>query len=234
MIARPAVRRRARSTGSRRRTPTGAVCGQPRGRRTPSVRWHVVSRAPDQAARLGACGRRALPDEGGGTPSPGPGPPRDSSTGGPLFDVDAVEECASASSGRRADNFAVGRFVRGFRLDASRTRRLHPERSPAPGPRRGCAKQRTFAVIIESPGLGQRRSSSARLLARRAARSPRRHRESRRGEADPRRPLGVAAHAEVRDRDAADPDHDQPDCAAEAELPVLGTAAVVPSARRRA
>jgi hypothetical protein len=46
----------------------------------------------------------------------------------------------------RPGNFAVGYFVRGFRLDASRTRRLLRAVS-GPGPKRGCPKQRTFASV---------------------------------------------------------------------------------------
>jgi len=46
---------------------------------------------------------------------------------------------------------ALGRFVRGFRLDASRTRRLLRALTGA-GPERGCPKQRTFAVVIATPG----------------------------------------------------------------------------------
>jgi hypothetical protein len=78
------------------------------------------------------------------------GPPRDSTSGGPLFTrtPKRVRVCVFRTP---ADNFAVGNFVRGFRLDASRTRRLLGALTGA-GPRRGCAKQRTFAVIIESPG----------------------------------------------------------------------------------
>jgi hypothetical protein len=77
------------------------------------------------------------------------GPPRDS-TGGPLFTVAprTVRICIFRTP---PNHFAVGYFVRGFRLDASRTRRLLRALTGA-GPRRGCAKQRTFAVVIRSAG----------------------------------------------------------------------------------
>ena len=100
-------------------------------------------------------------------------PPRDSRTGGPLFTRTPrrVRVCVFRTP---ADNFAVGNFIRGFRLDESRTRRLLGALTGA-GPRRGCAKQRTFAVIIESPG-SVAQVEPGRVLARGAARSPRRHR----------------------------------------------------------
>jgi hypothetical protein len=77
------------------------------------------------------------------------GPPRDSS-GGPLFNVapKSVRVCVFRT---KADQISLGHFIRGFRLDPSRTRRLLRALTGA-GPRRGCAKQRTFAVVIASAG----------------------------------------------------------------------------------
>src|SRR6185437_1326063 len=77
------------------------------------------------------------------------GPPRDSN-GGPLFTPapKRVRVCVFRTPPNR---FAVGHFIGGFRLDASRTRRLLRALTGA-GPRRGCTKQRTFAVVIRSPG----------------------------------------------------------------------------------
>jgi hypothetical protein len=134
------------------RTPVDR-CGHPLGWPPrglfPRVHWHVVwvhrirqlISAPAVAANC--------PMRWGNTVA-WAGPPRDSESGGPLFSraPRRVHICVFRTP---ADNFAVGNFVRGFRLDASRTRRLLGALTGA-GPRRGCTKQRTFAVIIESPG----------------------------------------------------------------------------------
>lgn len=129
------------------RTPTG-LCGQPRGGGPPTVRWHVVSvhrvkqivSAPALAAHC--------PMKVGNTVA-WAGPPRNS-TGGPLFDV-APWKARVCIYRTPPGNFAVGRFVRGFRLDTSRTRRLIRALG-GPGPRRGCPKQRTFAEVGASVG----------------------------------------------------------------------------------
>jgi hypothetical protein len=134
------------------RTPVdrcGHPVGWPNGGKFPRVHWRVVwvhrikqlITAPAVAANC--------PMRWGNTVA-WAGPPRDSTSGGPLFTRTPrrVRVCVFRTP---ADNFAVGNFVRGFRLDASRTRRLLGALTGA-GPRRGCAKQRTFAVIIESPG----------------------------------------------------------------------------------
>ncbi len=95
-------------------------CHQPLGY-PPSIRWHVVRMrrirqlvsAPALAAH---CAMRV------GNTVAWAGPPRDS-TGGPLFDVPPwrTHVCIYRTP---PDNFATGRFVRGFRLDVSQTRRL--------------------------------------------------------------------------------------------------------------
>jgi outer membrane murein-binding lipoprotein Lpp len=122
--------------------------GLPKGEQPTWIRWHVVSvhRIKQQisAPALAA----SCPMKWGNSVA-WAGPPRDS-TGGPLFPVapKTVRICVFRTPPSR---FAVGHFVRGFRLDASRTRRLLRALTGS-GPRRGCAKQRTFAVVIRSPG----------------------------------------------------------------------------------
>ncbi len=113
------------------------------------MRWHVVwvhrvKQLLSAAAVVSGC-----PMEVGNTVA-WAGPPRDATAGSPLFDraPKRVRICIFRTPPNR---FAVGRFVRGFRLDASRTRRLLGALT-GPGPKRGCAKQRTFAVVIASPG----------------------------------------------------------------------------------
>ena len=209
------------------RTPVdrcGHPVGWPEWREVPASALACRLGAPDQAAHHGAGGRAPTARCRWGTPSPGPdhratpGPAGRSSPG-------RRGESASASSGRRPDNFAVGSFVRGFRLDGSRTRRLLGALTGG----RTETRLREAAHVRghhREPRLG-RAGRARRVLARRATRSPRRHREPGRREGDPRR-LGVAAHAEVRDRDAADPDQDQPEHAAETELPVLRSTAAPP------
>src|SRR6185369_2947509 len=75
--------------------------------------------------------------------------PRDS-TGGPLF-IRAPKSVRICIFRTLPNRFALGHFIGGFRLDESRTRRLLGALTGA-GPRRGCAKQRTFAVVIRSHG----------------------------------------------------------------------------------
>jgi hypothetical protein len=130
-------------------------CGHPLGlplgeKRPPTgIRWHVVSvRRIKQQISAPALAANC-PMEWGNSVA-WAGPPRDSA-GGLLFPLapKTVRICVFRTP---PDRFAVGHFVRGFgRLDASRTRRLLRALTGA-GPRRGCAKQRTFAVVIRSPG----------------------------------------------------------------------------------
>lgn len=122
-------------------------CGQPLGY-PPSIDWRVVRvqrvrqlvSAPALAAH---CAMRV------GNTAAWAGPPRNS-TGGPLFDVPPwrARICIYRTP---PGNFAVGRFVRGFRLDVSSTERL-VRALEGPGPRRGCPKQRTFAEVGASVG----------------------------------------------------------------------------------
>jgi hypothetical protein len=123
-------------------------CGHPAGF-PPAVRWHVVRvRRIKQLISAPAVAANC-PMRWGNTVA-WAGPPRDSAAGGPLFlrAPRTVRVCVFRAPRNR---FAVGHFVRGFRLDASRTRRLLTALT-GPGPSRGCAKQRTFAVVIRSPG----------------------------------------------------------------------------------
>ena len=128
-------------------------CGHPLGfgvgHRPPAVRWHVVRVRRIKQLISAAAVAAACPMRWGNTVA-WAGPPRDSA-GGPLFPVapKTVRVCVFRTPPNR---FAVGQFVRGFRrLDGSRTRRLLSALT-GPGPRRGCAKQRTFAVVIRSAG----------------------------------------------------------------------------------
>jgi hypothetical protein len=123
-------------------------CGHPAGF-PPAVRWHVVRvRRIKQLISAPAVAANC-PMRWGNTVA-WAGPPRDSAAGGPLFlrAPRTVHVCVFQTPSNR---LAVGRFVRGFRLDASRTRRLLRGLT-GPGPRRGCPKQRTFAVVIASSG----------------------------------------------------------------------------------
>ena len=123
-------------------------CGHPAGF-PPAVRWHVVRvRRIKQLISAPAVAANC-PMRWGNTVA-WAGPPHDSAAGGPLFlrAPRTVHVCVFRAPPNR---FAVGHFVRGFRLDASRTRRLLGALT-GPGPSRGCAKQRTFAVVIRSPG----------------------------------------------------------------------------------
>jgi hypothetical protein len=128
-------------------------CGHPlglaKGDRPTKVRWHVVWVHRIKQVISAAAVAANCPMEWGNTVA-WAGPPRDSG-GGPLFPVapKSVRICVFRTPPNR---FAVGHFVRGFRrLGAARTRRLLGALTGA-GPRRGCPKQRTFAVIIRSPG----------------------------------------------------------------------------------
>ncbi len=133
------------------RTPVdgcGHPLGLPKGERPERVRWHVVSVRRIRELVSAAAVAANCPMEWGNSVA-WAGPPRDSS-GGPIFPVAprTVRICVYRT---KPDQIALGHFVRGFRLDASRTRRLLGALSGA-GPRRGCPKQRTFAVVIRSPG----------------------------------------------------------------------------------
>jgi hypothetical protein len=78
--------------------------------------------------------------------------PREDTTGGPLFGhaPTRVRVCVFRTLPHR---FAVGYFVRGFRLDAAQTRRLLGALR-GPGPKRGCPKQRNFAFVGNGPESG--------------------------------------------------------------------------------
>jgi hypothetical protein len=125
-------------------------CGQPLGS-PPTVRWHVVRvrrlRQLVSAAALAAnCPMKV------GNTAAWAGPPHDARAGDALFERTprTVHVCVYRTP---PDHFAVGDFVRGFRLDAARTRRLL-EALDGAGPKRGCPKQRTFADVDAGPGLG--------------------------------------------------------------------------------
>jgi hypothetical protein len=121
-------------------------CGQPLGydyRKGPPIRWHVVwvhrvKQLVTAAAVAAHCAMRV------GNTAAWAGP-REATSGGPLFPrvPKTVRICIYRTP---ADNFAVGDFVRGFRLDGSQTRRLLRALN-GPGPRRGCPKQRMFASV---------------------------------------------------------------------------------------
>ena len=158
------------------RTPTG-LCGQPRGGGPPTVRWHVVSvhrvkqivSAPALAAH---CPMKL------GTPWPGPGrrttPPGDRSS------TSRRGRPASASTGRRPATSRSGASSADSVLDAV----SHPATAS------GRSAARAEAWLPEAThvrgGRRERRERSCggagRLLPRRAARPPGRHRESRCGE----------------------------------------------------
>jgi hypothetical protein len=127
-------------------------CGHPLGfgvgHGPPAVRWHVVQVRRIKQVISAAAVAANCPMRWGNTVA-WAGPPRDS-TGGPLFPTapKTVRVCVFRTP---PDRFAVGNFIRGFRLDASRTRRLL-RAAAGSGPKRGCAKQRTFAVVIRAPG----------------------------------------------------------------------------------
>ena len=135
------------------RTPVDR-CGHPLGlapgEKRVNVRWHTVRvrriRQTISAPALAAnCSMRV------GNTVAWAGP-REDTKGGPLFDQTPrrVRVCVYRTLPNR---FAVGYFVRGFRLDATRTRRLL-EALNGPGPRRGCAKERSFAFVGNGPQAG--------------------------------------------------------------------------------
>ncbi|HJU35964.1 MAG TPA: hypothetical protein VJ716_00910 [Gaiellaceae bacterium] len=134
------------------RTPVdgcGHPLGLPRGEKSIRVRWHDVRVRRIKQVISAAAVAANCPMKWGNSVA-WAGPPRDSTAGRPLFTVAprTVRVCVFRTPPNR---FAVGRFVRGFRLDASRTRRLlHALTGGGPG--RGCAKQRNFAVVIASAG----------------------------------------------------------------------------------
>ena len=129
----------------------GHPLGFPFGHAPPKVRWRVVRVRRVKQLITAPAVAADCPMRWGNTVA-WAGPPRDSRTGEPLFTRTPrrVRVCVFRTP---ADNFAVGTFVRGFRLDASRTKRLLGALTGA-GPRRGCPKQRTFAVIAAGPGVG--------------------------------------------------------------------------------
>jgi hypothetical protein len=141
------------------RTPVdrcGHPLGLPTGEKPTRVRWHVVwvhrvKQLVTAAAVAANCPMRI------GNTLAWAGPPHDARQGAPLFDRTprTVRVCIYRTP---ADNFAVGRFVRGFRLGAARTRRLLGALN-GPGPTRGCPKQRNFAAV----GGGQRTGAVVEL-----------------------------------------------------------------------
>lgn len=135
------------------RTPVdrcGHPLGLPPGAKPTRVRWHVVwvhriKRVISAAAVAADC-----PMRWGNTAAYAG--PREATSGGPLF-TRAPRRVRICVYRTKADQISLGHFVRGFRLDASRTRRLLTALS-GPTPRPGCPKQRTFAVVIAGPGSG--------------------------------------------------------------------------------
>ena len=124
-------------------------CGEPlsgHGRLARAVHWRVVSvhkeRLLVSAAALAAgCAMEIKNEAAGAAGRLGPRP------GGPVFAVAprTVHVCIY----RTGDAFQVGRFVRGFRLDASRTRRLLGALTGA-APTGSCPEQRLFATVAAS------------------------------------------------------------------------------------
>jgi hypothetical protein len=132
--------------------PVGLAPGEKRVR----VRWRTVRvrriRQTISAPALAAdCPMRT------GNTVAWAGPPHDARAGTPLFDRAPrnVRVCVYRTP---PNNFAVGQFVRGFRLDAARTRRLLGALG-GPGPKRGCPKQRNFATV----GGGRRFGATVEL-----------------------------------------------------------------------
>jgi hypothetical protein len=122
-------------------------CGEPVGF-PPNVRWHVVRvRRVRQLISAPAVAANC-PMKVGNTVAYA-GPPHNMRAGTPLFDHTprAVRVCIYRTP---ADDFAVGRFVRGFHLSAARTRRLL-DAINGRGPKRGCPKQRNFAALGVDP-----------------------------------------------------------------------------------
>jgi hypothetical protein len=134
------------------RTPVDG-CGHPLGyaygKAAPRVRWHVVSvrkvRLLVSAAALAAGCAMDIKDE----PAGGAGPLVPTS-GGPLFATapKTVRVCIYQAE----NDFEVGRFVRGFKLDAAQTQKLLDALTGA-GPSGSCLNQRRFAVIVANPEL---------------------------------------------------------------------------------
>lgn len=136
------------------RTPVDR-CGHPLGlapgEKRIRVRWHTVRvrriRQTISAPALAAnCPMRM------GNTVAWAGPPHNAHPGTPLFDraPTKVRVCVYRTP---RNNFAVGRFVRGFHLDAARTRQLLGALN-GPGPKRGCPKQRNFATVGGGPRFG--------------------------------------------------------------------------------
>jgi hypothetical protein len=126
------------------------TCGEPPAGGPPQIRWHVVFvhkvKLIVSAKALAAnCAMKV------GNTVAWAGP-REATTGGPLFDrtPKRAHVCVYRTPPNR---LAVGYFVRGFRLDAARTRTLLGALD-GPGPRRGCPKQRNFAFVGNGPRLG--------------------------------------------------------------------------------
>ena len=126
-------------------------CGQPLAGGPPNVRWHVVSIRKVKLIVSAQALAADCPMRVGNTVA-WAGPPHDARAGAPLFDraPRRVRVCIFRTP---PNNFATGNFVRGFRLDAARTRRLLGALG-GPGPRRGCPKQRNFATVGGGPRLG--------------------------------------------------------------------------------
>jgi hypothetical protein len=124
-------------------TPRG-TCGEPLGGGPPNVRWHVVSVRKVKLVVSARALASDCPMRMGNTVA-WAGPPHDAHAGTPLFErmPRTVRVCVFRTP---ADNFATGSFVRGFRLDRARTRRLLGALG-GPGPQRGCPKQRNFATV---------------------------------------------------------------------------------------
>jgi hypothetical protein len=127
------------------RTPVDG-CHEPlagHGTLARAVRWHVVSvrkvRLLVSAAALTAhCAMSVKNEAAGAAGQLGP------SAGGPLFAV--TPRTVNVCIYRTGDAFQVGDFVRGFRLDVTRTRRLLGALTGA-APSGSCPDQRLFAVV---------------------------------------------------------------------------------------
>jgi hypothetical protein len=130
-------------------TPRGA-CGEPLAGGPPQVRWHVVSVHKIKLIVTAKALAANCPMKVGNTVAWAG--PQEATSGGPLFDrtPKKVRVCIFRTS---PNNVAVGYFVRGFRLDAARTRRLLGALT-GPGPKPGCPKQRDFAEVGNGPQSG--------------------------------------------------------------------------------
>ncbi len=122
--------------------------GLPNGKQPTPTRWHVVRVHRIKQVVSAAAVAVNCPMKWGNSVA-WAGPPRNS-TGGPLF-IRAPKNVRICIFQTPPNRFALGHFIGGFHLDESRTRRLLRALTGA-GPGRGCAKQRTFAVVIRSPG----------------------------------------------------------------------------------